>query len=221
MKIAWVKLAVVPAALWCVFALGGCASPSKVNITLRKEVDSLKGELDHYKIQHEGDVTRIHALEAQKGTLATLPQERLDRLSTAHSLKLGRLTGGWDADGTKSGDEGIKVDVVPIDGDGDPIKAIGTFTIEAFDLASSGEKVGQWKFPPANARKNFYSNKFLYTFVLTCPWQRVPTHPQVTIKVTFLDELSQRTLNVQTVSTVTLPPATQPATRPATTATAR
>src|SRR3954452_4154622 len=113
-----------------------CSSPSTANIELRKEKQALQDQIAELNRVHQADQATIQGLQNQIGTLPTLPQNRLDQLFTVHGLELGRLTGGADLDPKKPGDEGIKVYATPTDDDGEPIKAAGTFVIEAFDLAA-------------------------------------------------------------------------------------
>ena len=49
-----------------------------------------------------------------------------------------------------------------------------------------------------------------YEYVLTCPWQDVvPRHPELTVKVTFTDELTGRQFTLQQALKVNPPPADQ------------
>jgi hypothetical protein len=203
-----VVCAALPALLW------GCAKPSGANITLRKENQDLRETIAKLEKAREGDAATIRALENRGGTIATLPKERLDRLFTVHGLSLGRLTGGMD-DSAKPGDEGIKVYAVPMDQDGEPIKAAGAFTVEAFDLANSASPlVGKWTFDVEAARAAWRGSALSHQYVLKCPWQGGPPgHPELTVKATFVDELTGREFGAQKVVTVKLPPsAGQPTT---------
>jgi len=200
--------------LLCAVLSAGCSTPSKANIQLRKDNDVLRDEIRKLKIQHEGDVAKIGVLEDRTKTIPNLAQSRLDKLSTAHGLKFGRLTSGADLDVDKPGDEGFKVEAIVFDGDGDPIKSLGAFTIDAFDLSDPNPKIGSWRFTSDDSRKNFFSTTFLYAFIFDCRWQRVPAHSDITIKVTFVDELTQRTFAAEKQIKVQLPPrgaASQPA----------
>jgi hypothetical protein len=94
-------------------ALAGCSSPSKPNIALRKQNAALRDEVASLKRAREGDAATIRAMEARATTVPVLPNDRLETLYTAHGLKLGRLTGGWDKDLQQSGDEGLQIFVVP------------------------------------------------------------------------------------------------------------
>src|SRR6185436_17134190 len=124
--------------------------------------------------------------------------ERLDRLFTTHGLRIGRLTGGADLDLEKPGDEALRVYVVPTDQTSDPIKAAGSWTIEAFDLArGSDTRIGKWTYTADQAREHWNSFLNQYGYMFTNPWQTPPAHPELTLRVTFVDELTGREYTAQ------------------------
>jgi hypothetical protein len=188
-------------------SLGGCGgSPSQANIQLRKELQSKADQIASLQRAHEADLATIRQLEQQRGTLPTLPQERLAALFTAHGIKLGRLTGGADLDPSRPGDEGLKVYVVPTDETGDELKSAGSFVVELFDLnQSTGNLVLRREFDAAQAKEQWLGSALLYEYVLTCPWENPPQNPELTLKVTFRDELTGRQFDVQKVITVNVP----------------
>jgi hypothetical protein len=201
-------------------ALGGCkllfGSPSKANIELRKENQQLVSQIAQLKIQHEADAATITGLTQRTGTVPTLEPARLDKLFTVHAVRLERLTGGADLEPDKPGHEGLKVYVGLLDQYGDEIKSAGSFVVEAFDLAEEpAARLGRWEFPVEQAQQNWHSFLTRYEYVLTCPWQTPPRHPDVTIRVQFTDELTGRQFNAQSVAKVDVPPTPQPATQPA------
>ncbi len=197
-------------------ALAGCRSPSKANIGLRKQNATLREEVVSLKSAHESDRAAIHRLESNATTVPVLPHDRVSRLFTAHGLKLGKLTGGGDLDRGKPGDEGLQIYLVPIDQEGDEIKAAGSFVFEAFDLAKGGEvRLGRWEIPTAQASKKWLGNALQYGYIFELPWQTVPSAEEVTIRTTFTDELTGRTFTAQKPVRVDLPrsPATHPVTQ--------
>ncbi|QOV89017.1 prefoldin domain-containing protein [Humisphaera borealis] len=199
----------------------GCGgSPSTANIELRKEKQALAARVAELETKSAADQRVIESLRDSRPTIPTLPPDRLARLFTTTGLELGRLTGGLDTDGKKTGDEGVKVYIAPIDNEGQPIKMSGSFTVEAFDLADTASPlVGTWAFDVASVRKKWRGSFLDYNYVLDCPWQeKVPTHDELTLKITFVDELTQAPFKIQTVVKVKLPtaPTTQPTTAPAT-----
>ena len=111
----------------------------------------------------------------------------------------------------------MKVYIAPIDNEGQPIKMSGSFSVEAFDLADTASPlIGTWTFAVDSVRKKWRGSFLDYNYVLDCPWQsRVPTHEELTLKITFVDELTQAPFKIQTVVKVKLP-TMQPTTAPAT-----
>jgi hypothetical protein len=197
-----------------VVLISGCGKPNAANIALRKENQALQEKIDRLEQARKSDAAAIRALEGSKGTLPTLPQDRLDLLFVPTELKIGRLTGGARSNPELPGDDSIKIYVVPIDQFGDELKSAGAFVVEVFDLNKPASPlVGRWEFSTVEARKHWYGSALLYEYVLPCPLKQPPLHDELTVKITFTDALTQRTLDAQKVVKLTLAPAaaTQPA----------
>lgn len=181
---------------------GGCGSPNVASIRVRRENQELRNKIAELERREQGHLAQIRSLESNATTVPSLPSERLDTLFTTHGLRFGRLTGGADLDREAPGHEGLKVYVVPTDGHGQPLKAAGSFVVEAFDLAKGKDhRVGRWEFPLDQAEKNWFGQAMLYTYVLTAPWPdgRRPEHEDLTLRVTFTDALTGRTFTEQKV----------------------
>jgi hypothetical protein len=202
-RLAWAALA-VGAALGCV----GCAgSPTAVNITLRKENQQLHKQIRQLQDQHEQDAALIAGLQRRSPTEKTLPPGELAKLFTTHGISFGRLTGGLQTNPNLPYDQGLKVFMVPIDQMNQPLKAAGGITVEAFDLAADHPRIGEWKFPVEQAAQNWYGYFLIdYYYVLSCPWQTAPQHGDLTIKVTFVDELTKIPFSAQELVHITPPP---------------
>ena len=160
----------------------------------------------------KSDAAAMRAVEQSRGTLQTLPSDRLDRLFTATDLKIGRLTGGARSNPEGSADDAIKIHVVPTDQSGDEVKLAGSFVIEAFDLNEPDSPlVGHWEFNTDEARRHWYGDALLYEYVLPCPLKTAPRHESLTVHVRFTDELTQRTFEAQKIIKLKLSaaPATQ------------
>jgi hypothetical protein len=177
----------------------GCSRPNAANIELRKQNAELRGQIETLNRQHEADVASIRGLQKSgASTMPSIPPERLATLFTVHGIQFGKLTGGADLDPKTPGDDGVKVYVTPFDQDGEPLKAAGSFVVEAFDLdAEKGIRIARSEFPLEEARKNWYGQALLHTYVLTCRWEKPPTHADVTIKVTYTDALTGRVFDAQ------------------------
>lgn len=195
-------------------AAAGCG-PNAANIELRKINQDLTEKLERLENQQRASQATIAALESRAGTVPSLPSQRIDRLYTTHGLQLGRLTGGGDWDPARPGDEGVQVQVVPLDQENQPLKAAGTFVVEAFDLTGKDpQRIGRWEFDHKASQRAWLGLAFAYHYLLKCPWQQLPSTAELTLKVTFTDELTGRQYDAQKAIQVSLPAA--PATGPAT-----
>jgi hypothetical protein len=205
----------LPAAL-ALLTLPGCGTPNQANIALRKDNQQLQIQIDQLQKQHEMDLNQISGLQARMPTEPTLPPEELAKLVTTHGVRLGKLTGGENTSPDTPGDKGIKVYVIPYDDTSQEIKAAGTITVEMFDLAAKEPRLGKWHFDLDQAKQNWYGQFLIdYYYAMFLPWQTVPQHADVTVKVTFVDELTKLPFTTQKVIHVTMPPApiSQPSVR--------
>jgi hypothetical protein len=170
---------------------GACAKPNAANIQLRKQNQELRDKLADLERRDREHADRIRTLESRATTVPVLPQAQLDPLFTTHGLRIGKLTAA-DA-------KGLRLYVVPTDATGQPIKAAGSFVVEAFDLANrDGEnRIGRWEFPLADAAKHWVGLAMQYTYVLESPWTKPPSKGEVTVRVTFTDALTQRSFTEQ------------------------
>src|SRR2546421_1639091 len=198
------------------FAVAGCSHPSEANIQLRKDKQQLESQLGEVQQQLAAAQARLAGLENEKGTLPTLPQDRLDKLITVHGIKLGRLTGGDTGDSVSAPDKGLKIYLTPVDETAEALKTTGTVEIDAFALDLPGDnRIGHWTFDPSNPKSRRHSLGMLRAYVLECPWQKPPQHSKLAVKVTFRDDLTGRIYDqIQEVHVKI--PTTQPATRTAT-----
>jgi hypothetical protein len=196
--------------LVCVAGTGGCAlfqgNPSQANIALRKQVQDLQSKVDSLSAAHEADQRALAAWERRSPSEPTLPPDRMAKLFTVHGLQFGRLTGGAKLHSDKPGDDAVKVYLTPTDGTGQPLKAAGAIVVEVFDLAAPGDnRVGRWAFSVDQARELWNSSFLENGYVLTCPWEKPPGHPNLTIMVEFTDELTLAAFEGQSEVKVNLP----------------
>ena len=215
MKIArstrWFVVFVLPATLM----VGGCFGPSRANIQLRKQNQSLLDTVARLKGEQKADRARIAGLETAATTVPVLPQDRLDRLFTVHGLKFNRLTGGYASTAGLASDDLVKVYVVPVDAGGQVIKAAGEFKVEVFDLADAQSPlVASRRFSLDESRAAWYGQAMLYNYVLSIPLTRSPQHAELTVVASFTDALTQRIVPAEQKIRVRLA-TTSPASRPA------
>jgi hypothetical protein len=200
--------------------ISGCYHPSAANNKLRNENEDLRDKIKELDRRHAADEATIKALEQKEGTPPEISSAKVGQLFTVHGIRLGRLTGGDDWDSSKPGQDGIKVAVEPFDEQGEKLKAAGTVVVDAFDLAAAKDhQIGHWTFDATQTRDGWLGS-FLYCYVLKCPWQKVPTHGEITVRVAFTDLLTGRQFTAQKAVKVEPPPAaSQPSTNPASTQT--
>src|SRR5687768_7991027 len=181
--------------------VSGCGSPNVASIKVRRENQDLRNKVAELERREQAHLAQIRAMESNATTVPSLPTERLNTLFTTHGLRFGRLTGAADLDPKSPGNDGLKIYVVPTDGQGQPIKAAGSFVVEAFDLAKGeNNHLGRWEYPLDQAAKNWFGQAMLYTYVLPASWQQQrPEHEDVTIRVTFTDALTGRQFSEQKV----------------------
>lgn len=188
----------LPVIALLLIALVGC-SPSKANIQLRKENEQLRAQVAKLENTRQADHARIHTLEGPV-TRPILPETELVRLYTAHGLSLGRLTGTYKDDDRQPLDSGIVVHVVPVDEDGQILKAAGRFDISAFDLADPQHPLlGNHSFSLEEARQCWYGKALLFNYVLKVPFDLQPKHPDITIRIAYTDELTGRQFTTEKV----------------------
>ncbi|MFT3786293.1 MAG: hypothetical protein QM770_09015 [Tepidisphaeraceae bacterium] len=189
-------------------SLAGCSGPNKGNIDLRKTIQQKDDVIAQKDREITSHVARIKVLEASKGTLPTLPQDRLDRLFTTTDIHLTRLTLPIDSDPNTPGDEGFKLAFVPVDQTDQEFKTAGSATIELFDLSAKDTRIGTWKFTTAELMPKYFTSVLLSCYVLEFKWQTPPTHAKLLVKVSFTEELTGKTFEGQRELTVTPPGAT-------------
>ena len=196
--------------------VSGCARPNPVTIALRKENQQLQDKLEKLQYREQADRAQIEAFQSRVGSLKTLPESRLDAMFTTHSIELGRLTGGARINPDATTDQALRIYLTPLDDNGDPTKATGKVTVDAFDLSLAHDnRIGHWVFEPLTMKNDWRSLGPLHAFVLICPLQTVPRHAEITIKVTFQDELTGRVFSAVKDVRIILPASTtQPATLP-------
>src|SRR5579859_5695466 len=110
------------------FALTGCAKPNQANVLLRKENQDLKEQVAQLRRETDMDRELIAGLRARPTTIPSLPPDELEKLFTTHAINFGRLTGGYNVD-SEPFDAGLRIYIVPVDGENQLLKAAGSFVI--------------------------------------------------------------------------------------------
>lgn len=167
----------------------------------RQRVVQLEGQLDEKNRQ-------IEQLEQQNATLLELGPTRLDNLFYPTKLHIKRTSGGIDE--TDDGiDDGVVVYLQPIDADGDVVKCAGDIIVQLYDLAQPDESqlIAEYIVDVAHGREAWYGHALTDHFKIWCPWRSLPpANSEITIRATFVDNLSGARLTTQRAVQVALTP---------------
>ena len=180
----------------------GCQAQTQID--LERRVTTLEQQLAERDNQLAARQATIDNLHARMQTVRALTDEDLKRIFYPEQIVLASLTGGDDYDG-QPGDDGITVYLRPIDRAGDALKVAGDIRVELYDLQNpTGQKlIGEYEFPVDQVSQLWYGKFATYHYTLRCPWQNgPPTHDEITIRVTFVDYLTQRSMSTQAVRKV-------------------
>ena len=191
--------------------LAGCNN-NGASKNWQAETERLEREVKKLSDQLSVQEARLERQETQIANLTRLGPDRLERLLRVGKIELPGPHAGDDDDG-RPGDDGVRVMIRPWDQDGDLLKVAADITIEIYDLGNpeGSQKIGTHEFTAEQARKEWYSRFATGHYTLKCPWQKgPPAHTDLTVRVEFVDLLSGKTFNAQTVCKIKLTPASQP-----------
>ena len=180
----------------------GCLNNSQIE--LERRVATLEEQVAQRDNQLAASQATIDDLQKSLQTVRGLTDEDLERVFYPEKIELASLTGGDDYDG-QPGDDGISVYLRPIDRTGDALKVAGDIRIELYDLQNpSGQKlIGEYEFPVDQVSELWYGKFATYHYTLRCPWKNgPPKHDEITIRATFVDYLTQRSMTAQVVRKV-------------------
>ena len=198
---------VVPGGLLLAGLLVGCADTSGVSTQRRiSELEETLAQRDRQLALAEATLEETQRRLVQARAITP---EQLGKVFHPVRVEIASLTGGVDLDG-RPGDDAVTVYVRPLDADGDVVKAAGDIRIELFGLAApAGQReLGECRFSVDEARQLWYGKLMTQHYTLRCAWRVPPSNPEVTIRVTFVDFLTQRVMTDQRVVTVRLAPRT-------------
>jgi hypothetical protein len=188
--------------------LPGCAHTDALE--LRRENEKLKESIatkDHELVSQQ---STIQELNQQLAVVRAFKPDDLQKIYYPEKLAIDSLTGGENYDG-QPGDDGVTVYLKPIDRDGDVIKVAGDIRVELFDLSKPSDNlIAKLHVPVEQVSKNWYGKLMTYHYTVRVPWQKGPPgNPEITVRATFVDYLTQRVLTAQTVVKVKLGPASR------------
>jgi len=197
--------------LWLYLSAGalltsGCWAPG--NQEAERQMQLLRDEIARKEEIIQAQQATITTLHQQLTQARAIKPEDLQKIFYPEKLVIDKLSGGYDTDG-KPGDDGVVVYLQPVDAAGDVLKVAGEIRIQLYDLAALPGKnlLGEYVIPVEQARDLWYGKLMTYHYAVRCPWLRgPPQHPEITIRATFIDYLTQRVISAQRTCTVRLPP---------------
>lgn len=184
----------------------GCWTPG--NSEVERHMQLLRDEIARKDEIIQAQQTTISTLHQQLAQARAIKPEDLRKIFYPEKLVIDKLSGGYDVDG-KPGDDGVVVYLQPVDAAGDVLKVAGEIRIQLYDLAAPPGRnlLGEYVIPVEQARDLWYGKLLTYHYAVRCPWLHgPPQNPEVTIRATFIDYLTQRVISAQRTCTVRLPP---------------
>jgi len=191
------RMAVNRRSLWwaplggCLLALAavdGCVDTEK---TLKEAAERRKMEDEIASLRRDvasrDDMIRTQAAQIQE--LRGIGPDRARLIPHADRIEIDPLSGTYDDDRNGVPD-GMVVYFKAFDADGDVIKAAGTATVQALDLAAGpeGQSLAECKLDEVALRKAWYGQFMTSHFTVKCPWRSgPPARGDVTIRVRFVD----------------------------------
>jgi len=181
--------------------LGGCGIGSERKAPAQMEVEKLQQEkaaLTSEVQQHQAEITQ---LQAQIRSLSVLPKDQSSNPYELTAVRIARISNFFDKD-SDGKQEKLVVYVQPIDAEGDVVKAAGTAAVQLWNLDNpNGEALlGQWQVEPAELRKLWFDSFTTgYRLTFDRPEGLEVLSKPLTVKVTFTDYLTGKTLRAQQV----------------------
>jgi len=201
-------------ALCVALLLAGCDAGGPAYRRVAAENVELKNQLARTQRENEQLAQSQQDLLAQVDTLTEIQGLRVEAIPRVASVELGKWTGGYNLrrDGAKDGGEGtggvgdeknagrghdaMKVYVIPRDGAGSVIKAPGSVTIRLFDLAAADgtQSLGQCNVSAEDLQSLWFTGVLMPDhYSIVCPFEKLPTRPDVTVHVEFTDYVAGKT----------------------------
>lgn len=187
--------------------LTGCWAPAG-NAEYERQLSALRTENSQQAEQLLAQKAALDDCQRRLTVARGLTKEDLKLLFYPETLVIDSLSGGADYDG-KPGDDGVTVYLKPIDRTGDVLKVAGDISVQLYDLAADpGQNlIGEYKVGVDQCGELWNGKLLTYHYAIRCPFPRGrPQHSEITIRVTFVDYITQRVLTAQRVCTVRLAP---------------
>jgi hypothetical protein len=177
-------------------AAGGCIPDNRQTLNeaaerraLEDKVAALQRDVASRDAMIADQAARIRELQRiDPRTAAFIPH--------AERIEIEAMSGTYD-DNRDGRPDGIVVYLRALDADGDVVKAGGTITVQGLDLQNPPESqvVAECALDAEAVRKAWYGKFLTAHYTIKCPWKSgPPTHPDLTLRVRFIDLVTGRPL---------------------------
>lgn len=197
----------VIAALALLAPSAGCGGPTVAE--LKADLARRDAQIEEHEAQAETLRQNLARTREQLLQARGLDPRRWERAFRPIDVRIATRSGGADYDG-KPGDDGVTVYLQPIDRDGDVVKVSGEIRIQLYDLAAAAGRqlIGEYRVPPEECGRHWYGKLLTQHFTVKCPWPSAPPqHATITIRATFIDDLTGNVMTAQEAVEVSLPAA--------------
>lgn len=207
------RISILPVIVLFGWSLAGCEGPAKHIADLNRQIATLQSTNRKHVANLEAQDKEIEKLKEANQILGDLKETRLDKLYSAKTITIDRLSGGLNIDG-EIGDEGVVVYASLYDQDGHKFKAAGAIDVFVYDLSNprAPELIASYEYDVDQAKELWFGRMLTYHYKIECLWQqRPPAGRSVRVSVRFLDYLTGSVLQAFADLEVTPPLASPPA----------
>ncbi len=201
------RIYILPLIVLCGWSLAGCDSPAKRIADLNRQIATLQSTNRKHVAILEAQDKEIEKLKEANQILGELKETRLDKLYSAKTIKIDRLSGGLNIDG-EIGDEGVVVYASLYDQEGHKFKAAGAIDVFVYDLSNprAPEPIASYEYDVDQTKELWFGRMLTYHYKIECLWQkRPPAGRSVRVSVRFLDYLTGSVLQASADLEVTPP----------------
>jgi hypothetical protein len=201
------RITILPLIVLFGWSLAGCEGPAEQIADLNRQIATLQSTNRKHVANLEAQDKEIEKLKEAKRILGELKEKRLDKLYSAKTIKIDRLSGGLNTDG-QIGDEGVVVYASLHDQEGHKFKAAGAIDVFVYDLSNprAPELIASCEYDVDQTKELWFGRMLTYHYKIECLWQkRPPAGRSVRVSVRFLDYLTGSVLQASADLEVTPP----------------
>ena len=201
------RISILPVIVLYGWSLAGCQGPAERIGELNRQIATLQSTNRKHVANLEAQDKEIEKLKEANQILGDLKETRLDKLYSAKTITIDRLSGGLNTDGV-IGDEGVVVYASLYDQEGHKFKAAGAIDVFVYDLSNprDPQRIATYEYDVDQTKELWFARMLTYHYKIECLWQqRPPAGRSVRVSVRFLDYLTGNVLQASADLEVTPP----------------